>query len=262
MTLLAQISPLATRITAWCKAHLNSWLCQQSACDLCHQSCDAIPLLCTTCQRSLPGFDLSLCSANLLNVAVIQRHLNARYIDQLLVLSPHLPPVSKWITELKYQRRVQLVPLLAYLLQQQLHTVQFGADLLVPVPLAFARLRWRQFNQSSLLAQALSKYMQIEVNDQLIKRRQRLSLDQQVGKTGAERRRALAKVFYLHGTKQQIAIAVKGKHIAIVDDVVTTGTTANAIARLLKQQGASKVSVIALSLAPIKGVFNTDPSYR
>jgi ComF family protein len=112
-------------------------------------------------------------------------------------------------------------------------------DVLVPMPLHWMRRWHRGFNQSELLARALSRRTGIPVSNAMRRRR---STPPQAGLTNAERRTNVAGAFAVRSRK-----AVEGKHVLLIDDVLTTGATASACASVLKRAGAKRVSVLTLA---------------
>ena len=121
--------------------------------------------------------------------------------------------------------------------QQIAHTVHLLDELpdgLLPVPLHSSRQRERGYNQALELARPIAKQLQIPLFNDLATRikptppQSSLSLRQ--------RRHNLKDAFIVN-------YSVKNKHIAIIDDVMTSGTTVNALAHKLKQAGARRVSV-------------------
>jgi len=130
-------------------------------------------------------------------------------------------------------------PLGAYLLRSLPRDEAF--DAIVPVPLHWWR-RWnRGFNQSELLARALSRSTGIPVRDALRRTRPTAS---QAGLSNTARRRNMVQAF-----RCRREIAVRGKRILLVDDVMTTGSTATACARALKGAGATRVAVLTVARA-------------
>lgn len=114
----------------------------------------------------------------------------------------------------------------------------------MPVPLYPARLWWRRFNQSAMLAQALGRLTGVAVDCFLLKRVRRTA--SQVGLTADQRRRNVRGAFKVDRACRG---RVKGRNVVVVDDVITTGATAEACARALKRAGAARVDVLALARA-------------
>ncbi|NMP16099.1 phosphoribosyltransferase family protein [Thalassotalea sp. Y01] len=242
-----------TNAIATLKHTVSGAFSQDYHCDLCHQASHNQPLLCIDCQQTLAAFDWSHCSNNLLHTPAIARYLSHQHYEALIAVAPHMRPFSDWIAQLKYARRFELATMLAHLMYQQIQATNVTADIMLPVPLSYARLRWRQFNQTVLLAKALAKYSAISCDYHYLRRQQ--SVRRQVGKSGAQRRRALSKAFYVTGGDMQL----KGKHVLLIDDVVTTGTTVNTIAKLLKKHGAARVTVLSISVALYGNALSAQP---
>jgi len=116
------------------------------------------------------------------------------------------------------------------------------AEAIVPVPLHRRRLFRRRYNQAALLALALGRDVRAPVlADALIRSRNTAS---QGGLGRAARRRNLAGAVSLRPSRRE---AVAGRRVLLVDDVLTTGATAEACARALKRGGASAVDVLTLA---------------
>jgi ComF family protein len=124
------------------------------------------------------------------------------------------------------------------------------ADLIVPVPLYRSRLWWRRFNQSALLAQGVARLASVPAECFVLKRVRRTA--SQVGLTAEQRKRNVAGAFRVDPARKS---ELKGKRIVVVDDVITTGATAEACARVLKRAGAARVDVLALARAVEPAAF-------
>ncbi len=115
-------------------------------------------------------------------------------------------------------------------------------DLIVPVPLHGRRRRARGFNQAELLAAELSRASSVRCDAGALRRDR--PTETQTGLTHRQRRLNVQGAFCVR--KPQ---AVAGRHVALVDDVITTGATVAACARVLKDAGAERVVVLALARA-------------
>ncbi|MSP76150.1 MAG: ComF family protein [Rhodospirillaceae bacterium] len=121
-----------------------------------------------------------------------------------------------------------------------------GADLIAPVPLHWRRLLTRRYNQALLLARAVSRAKPEEAGARLapdLLRRHRWT-GSQAGLRAKERRRNVREAFEIH---PRWAAEVAGKTVLLVDDVLTTGATAEACARVLQRGGARYVDVLTLA---------------
>jgi len=117
-------------------------------------------------------------------------------------------------------------------------------DLLVVPPLSASRLRTRGFNQALELAKVVAKRLALRCDLDGLTRDG--AADPQVGLGRRERLANLRDAF-------RCRLALDDRHVAIVDDVLTTGATASCLARVLKAAGARRVSVWAVARAPEPG---------
>lgn len=115
-------------------------------------------------------------------------------------------------------------------------------NLIMPVPLHRIRLWRRRFNQSALLANTLSRHLDIVTDvTSLVRTR---NTPTQGGLKARERHRNVRRAFAMKpGTEDR----VKGRNVVLVDDVMTTGATVESCARVLKRAGAAHIFVIALA---------------
>jgi len=116
------------------------------------------------------------------------------------------------------------------------------ADLLIPAPLHWTRLIARRFNQAAWLAQALGKVAAKPVDLFALQRRRRRR--SQAGLDASQRRRNVAGAYRVSGAGKA---RVNGKRVILVDDVFTTGATAEACAKALRRAGAARVDVLTLA---------------
>ena len=140
----------------------------------------------------------------------------------------------------KYNRDVSLAPVLGGIFRRRTALPPGAYDVVVPVPLHLARLRWRGFNQALLLAQHLVPRQVIDRYSLIRLRptRPQVELDE------TERRRNVAGAF--HVTRPE---RIRGRRILLVDDVYTTGATVDACSAALRRAGAHHVDVLVLARA-------------
>jgi len=158
------------------------------------------------------------------------------YFDETIVPFHYQSPISNLITELKFKRKlynsVVLGVLLAKHLKKQKNLEQ--PDLIMPVPLHKKRLRERGFNQALEIARLVSKHLQIPLDYQSCVRVRHTTAQASIH--AKERKHNIKNAF-------EVIKPLRAKHIAIIDDVMTTGSTTNEIARVLKKAGVNKVSI-------------------
>jgi ComF family protein len=231
-----------------------NWLKSKHACLLCDEPADAALAICTSCEAELPWLGghcqvcaLPLPSQGLVCGACLKKPPRFSKVE---VPWRYAFPVDSLITRFKHQAKWPLGRLLGELLSQHLqHAFDEGLprpDLLLPVPLADRRQRQRGFNQAGLLAEWLSANLQLPVQAHWLQRVIDTPAQQQLD--AATRKRNLRKAFALAPDS-----SVSGRHVALVDDVLTTGATAESLARLLKKAGAARVDVYCLARTPKPG---------
>lgn len=142
---------------------------------------------------------------------------------------------AKLVRSLKYRQDRSAAKAIAHIMNQRLP--DFGHCVITNLPTASARIRQRSFDQSELIAKCLSEMRQIR----FVKTLNRLGASRQVGATKELRSAQLKNAFWADFSD------VKGKHVILVDDVITTGASVEVAARILKLSGAKKV--IAVSFA-------------
>ncbi|WP_301003552.1 ComF family protein [Arsukibacterium sp.] len=204
--------------------------------------------LCDYCQAALPRLPYALCHNNLLLLPAVARGLKGAKFDRLLCLAHYQQPYQHWIPRWKYYTDLAA----GQLLQQQMCLLLLGCksnSMPMPQALTFVPLHWRKqrqrgFNQAKVLAEALGQQLQIPVLALFSKS----ASHSQRGLNRRQRLRNLRRSFSL---KPQTAALPT--HIALVDDVITTGATANALTRLLRRAGVSTVSVWTLAVTPPPG---------
>lgn len=123
------------------------------------------------------------------------------------------------------------------------------ADCLVPVPLTRRRLIQRQFNQSGLLAREVSRLSGVEWHSLVLAKVR--ETEPQVSLSGVARRENLKGAFAV-ARRRRTAIA--GRKVVLIDDVITTGATAEAATKALLAAGASAVDVLAVARVTTPGV--------
>lgn len=196
-------------------------LCEGCYADLpwltCVCSCCALPMavgaLCGRCQKKSPTF------------------------DRVFAVFEYFEPVDRLICGLKFSAHLHFSTVLGRLMVPRLVDLLANEslpELILPVPLCAPRIRQRGFNQALVLAQVLSQGLNVPLARNACQRI-KVALPQ-VGLGADERRRNLQGAF---AVSKKLDI----KHVAIVDDVMTTGSTVEELALVLKKQGIERVDV-------------------
>jgi len=148
--------------------------------------------------------------------------------------------VGRMVRDFKFSARLDLAPPLAHLLLRRLADEPVLPDLIIPVPLHSSRIRERGYNQGAILARRLSRALGVPCRFDLVARVRR-----------TRPQTALARKQRQHNVRNAFVARsrVPAAHVAVVDDVMTTGGTVNEIARVLKRAGASEVSIWVVARA-------------
>lgn len=195
------------------------------ACLLCDRPAGRTPNLCPACAGALP------------RLTGIGEHR--------IVALAYRPPVSTLVQWMKFEARLPAALTLGTLLAETLaETLAAHGDAIprpaaiVPVPLHPSRLRMRGFNQSLEVARPVARRLGLPLLPRICERT-RATAPQSGLDSRAARRRNVAGAFRLRAPLTGV------ERVAIVDDVVTTGATAAALARVLRTGGARRVDVWA-----------------
>ena len=213
-----QLSATATAICKSCYSRLpaNRVCCRQCALPLASTN----QQLCGHCQQTSPTFNSAF--------------IPFRYEH----------PVDEWIWKFKFRNDLVSGKLLADLFLQKLaESNAVMPEILVPVPLHASRLRQRGFNQSHWLARHIGKQLGIPVNSRSVQRS--LKTPPQHELNMKKRTTILRKAFALNGDFKHL-------HAAIVDDVLTTGSTVNEISKLLRSNGTKRIDCWAIARTAFK----------
>lgn len=149
---------------------------------------------------------------------------------------------AKLIHRFKYADRMEAAPAFGRWMSRAGATLLQDADFIAPVPLHRRRLFSRRFNQSAELARQIAKLAGVRFVPDLLERVR--ATRPQVGLSGDARRRNVAGAFRLAGGHRALP---PGRVVVVVDDVITTGATVEACARVLKNAGAREVRVLCLA---------------
>ena len=225
----------AQHLVNWCAPHLcqvcgnisgGEPVCHECAAQLMPNDC-ACPgcgwpgqnAVCRLCRQRQPGFDLA----------------QAAFVYQF--------PLDKLVQAFKYRQRLALVEYFARRLLCLPVVAEGGYDVIVPMPLHKARLRQRGFNQAVLLARSVARQQcKPLLLDGVLRLR---NTPRQEGLSRRLRRANMRHVF-------QCTVRLDGQSVLVVDDVMTSGASAEALARALKMAGAAQVKIVVLARTPLR----------
>lgn len=162
-------------------------------------------------------------------------------------------PWNRLIPEFKFQGRVELAAWMARVLADAVSRDGTAMpDWIVPIPLGLKRLRERGYNQAWELARRVARHLGLPGQADVLARL--VDTPHQVGASREERHRNLAQALIV---EPRWIEPMRGRRVALVDDVVTTGATVAAAARVLRQAGAAEVQAWMLARTPPPAAAHT-----
>lgn len=174
---------------------------------------------------------------------------NPPSFDATIVATDYAPPLDQMVLALKFGGRLALAPVLARLLHAALLQAcpTDRPQLLSAVPLGAQRLVQRGFNQALEIARPLSRMTGIELDRTLAVRTRETAAQAELHPD--QRHKNIRHAFVVPGG---VLERLRGRHIGVVDDVMTTGATLNELAATLKRFGATRVTNIVFARTPLR----------
>ena len=205
--------------------------------------------LCDICKGNLP-WAVNRCygCGLILNFAVAiyceSCNGNTKIFNRLCCLFAYDAPINFFIAQLKFHKRLALALWLGNLLAETIiakwYVKQPLPEVIIPVPLHLLRHRQRGYNQALEICKPLANTLGIPIDQDVCKRVRKTQSQSQLSKV--QRYKNLINAFDVQKT-------CKYRHVAIVDDVVTTGNTINAMARALSRAGIATIDVWCVARA-------------
>lgn len=212
----------------------------KSFCSECYKAVEPITVpFCERCGLPFTTGPLHVCGRCFRREPAFHRARAWAYYDRT---GRSLQPLSTAIQRFKYQRDLSTGAVLAELAAEHCTLETEDYDYILPVPLHLDRLRWRGFNQSLLLAQAIGKKHEIRVDPFLLRRIKPTPPQTQLNE---RERRANVKGAFTVSEPERLT----EQRVLLVDDVFTSGATVEECARTLYQRGAQDVDVFTLARA-------------
>jgi len=215
------------------------------------------PQLCASCEQALHSGETCLCTYCRFHLPKTNFHLekenpvvkhfwgkvNVNAAAAYYYFSKG-EKVQHLIHQLKYEGNKEVGNFVgeAYGTELKESSLFSSSEIIVPVPLHAAKLRKRGFNQSDFFGQGLSKALNIPFSSDGLKRN--LATETQTRKHRYERFENVNRVFEVRNRD-----VIHGKHVLLVDDVITTGSTLTACAEAILEVPGTKVSIAAMAYA-------------
>lgn len=218
------------------------------ACAVC--GCDAEQAMCGVCRSRFAASQRPRCRCCGVAVADEGRRCgdclrSPPAFDRTVAAVDYAPPLDQLVLALKFGNRLELAPLLADMLAEAVcdQCPDDLPSLLIAVPLGPRRLVERGFNQALEIAKPLAHKLSIRLEPRLASRERETGAQSKLHPD--ERRSNVASAF---GVRDSAGLA--GLHVGVVDDVMTTGETLNALAAVLKRAGAARVTNLVFARTP------------
>jgi ComF family protein len=206
--------------------------------------------LCARCWREMPFIARPFCErlgtpfatdigGPLLSPAAIA---DPPVFGRARAVAHHDGAARELVHKLKYGDRQELALAMGGMMTAAAADLIPDATVIVPVPLHWTRLWQRRFNQAAALAKLIGARSGLPVEPTLLRRRKRTK--RQVGLTRAQRQENLQGAFVV---TPEAKLVLKGQRVLLVDDVMTTSSTANAASRVLLRAGAASVDIVTFA---------------
>ena len=217
-----------------------------STCPLCNQYHHESLVICGDCRALLHplGYHCSHCALPLPQSEhpVCGHCIKQKpYFDKIYTAYLFKEPLRTLIHEFKYRQSLYLSAFMAHLILDAISPLHLTASCLLPVPMHPKNIKSRGYNHAAELAKYLARYLRIPCH--LTDAKKISHTPNQASLGLRERQTNLKNAFLVRNAKQP--------HVVIIDDLVTTGSTVNELARLLKQKGASRVDVFCCARASL-----------
>ncbi len=231
----------------------NQFITSQSLCLCCQYQKSAKNGFCLACYQDLPHLrnPCLYCGQPLLEQQICACKPEDSPFMACLSAFEYQFPINKLINQYKEQSRLALCDSFAQSIAAQIdQQKQALPELLIPVPLSDDKLRQRGFNQSVELAKALSRILNIPVDYQSLRTK---------GQTKSQKQLNQKQRLALSADQFTLNQNIHYKHIAIIDDVITTGTTVKTIAYLLREHGVTHLQAWSIAKTSHQQKYDKKP---
>lgn len=205
------------------------------------------PPTCGFCNKMREGYLCQDCKRKITNSNFYLNQLDFyqnkdNFIEEHFYLFSYIEPIRGKILQYKFDDKAYLANTIYefFMNNEKLYGFLKKYDIIIPIPISSSRKRERGYNQSELLARKISKMANIHIETQVLKKAKN---NQPQSSLNKEQRRENVKNVY----KVQNEVKIQNKEILLLDDIYTTGSTANECARMLKQAGCQTVGILTIA---------------
>lgn len=195
---------------------------------------NSVLYICPSCKKSLPKYERGFV-----------KNFEVQLVDKLFSGFYYKEGMETAIHTMKFNNHPRLTQTMSMLLWEELIKEESipRFDCIVPVPMYSKKKRQRGYNQTELLAKQLSVLSGVEMRTGLLLKNRMTKPQSRLKRK--ERLENLKGAFSLGKGSEYL----EGKHVLLVDDVVTTGTTLTTCAKILREQGVCSVYAIVIAIA-------------
>ena len=209
------------------------------------------PRTCAGCDQTLVTGELHLCITcrHELPYHTDQEAIKKKFANRLQLENEYAllkfnsgGIVQRLLHEIKYRQNPELAIFIGRLMAERFHNelMESGIDLIIPVPLHHSKERTRGYNQSEKLALGIAEVLAVPIASRALIRTKKN--ETQTKKSRGERWQNVANIFEVNEIE-----LLRNKHVLLVDDVITTGATAESCGHALLAAGISQLSLTALA---------------
>ena len=198
--------------------------------DICTACFNDLQINIHCCYRCAEIFEAPNCTPQLCGHCISQ----PPFFDETHAPFTHQGIIKYLIARLKFNHQYKNARLLGMLLANHLKITAEMPEIIIPIPLHKKRYQERGFNQSVEIAKTLSKHLHIPIDTNSCIRYR--NTPHQIDLPAKQRRKNINNAF-------KIIQPIKAKHVALLDDVMTTGSTVNELAKILKKSGVNRVDI-------------------
>lgn len=195
-----------------------------AVCSPCHALIEPLGPACRHCAYPLPNANYLICGRCI---------KKPPHFDQAFIAYQFTEPLRSLLHQFKYHNGLYLCSFLSHLILRSLEDQSSTPQCLIPVPMHPQRIKLRGFNQAAVLTQSLAKTLQLPYD--LMSCQKIINTVPQASLDGAQRQKNLRQAFKVKKLPYH--------HVALIDDLLTTGSTANELALTLKKSGVQQVDI-------------------
>lgn len=176
-----------------------------------------------------------------LKINIIYRKVYNKYYDEMIYLFSY-KDVRKLILKYKFNNQAFLSNMFSQIIlknKKLCRNLKFY-DIIIPVPMYKIKKQKRGYNQTELITKKIAKNLELQEDSKVLLKIKNTKTQSKLNEK--QRYENIKNVFYINNNEK-----IQNKKVILFDDIITTGATINECAKILKQNGAKKVTVLAIA---------------